>query len=187
MWGKKDEQLPSSVSTPGSSSESAVPVPPSGLGKTSPASTTGIGLERGRSTAQIGKSLSLKGEISGGEDVYVDGEIEGTVALEENALTVGPNGRVHANVTARAITILGLVQGNVRASERIEIRKTGSLEGDLVTARIVIEDGAVFRGSIDIIKTSGAKAVPHAAKTPVPAAELTPRIRSIGTVPDGSG
>jgi len=93
MWGKKDEQPPSSVSTPSSSSESAVPVPSSRLGKTSPASTTGVGLERGRSTAQIGKSLSLKGEISGREDVYVDGEIEGTVTLEENALTVGPNGK----------------------------------------------------------------------------------------------
>ena len=104
----------------------------------------------------IGKSLKVKGTITGHEDLYVDGEIEGTVELEENSLTVGPNGNVSADVKARDITVLGRLTGNVRAGERIEIRKTGSLEGDLTTSRIVIEDGAVFRGSIDIVKADAA-------------------------------
>jgi cytoskeletal protein CcmA (bactofilin family) len=102
--------------------------------------------------AQIGKSLKVRGEISGSEDVTIDGEVEGTVELKDNSLTIGPNGKVHANVTAKSITILGRLEGNVKAGERVEISKTGSLEGDLVTPRIVIEDGAVFRGSIDILK-----------------------------------
>ncbi|MEZ5364659.1 MAG: polymer-forming cytoskeletal protein [Bryobacterales bacterium] len=100
----------------------------------------------------IGKSLKVKGAISGHEDLYVDGEIEGTIELEENSLTVGPNGNVNADVKAREITVLGRLNGTVRAGERIEIRKTGSLEGDIATTRIVIEDGAIFRGSIDIVK-----------------------------------
>ncbi len=92
-------------------------------------------------------------------DIHTIGAGGGSIAriTDQGSLTVGPNGKVHADVTARSITILGRVQGNVRAGERIEIRKTGSLEGDLVTARIVIEDGAVFRGSIDIIKAGAAK------------------------------
>ena len=102
--------------------------------------------------AQIGKSLKLKGEITGNEDLYIDGEVEGRIELKEHSLTVGLNGKVHADVSARSITILGHLQGNVKAGERTEIRKTGSFEGELLTAQIVIEDGAVFRGSVDIVK-----------------------------------
>ena len=161
MWGKKDEQASLPESAVSSDAELYVkttstskPGQSLSLGAASPTVAAGTGLERGRNTAQIGKSLSIKGELSGSEDVYIDGEIEGTIELKENALTIGPNGKIHANVTAQTITILGLVQGSVRASERIDIRKTGTLEGDLVTARIVIEDGAIFRGSIDIIKAA---------------------------------
>jgi len=114
----------------------------------------------------IGKSLKVKGAITGHEDLYVDGEIEGSVELEENSLTVGPNGNVNADIKARDITVLGRLNGNVRAGERIEIRKTGSLEGDIVTSRIVIEDGAIFKGSIDIVKPGEATAQ---AKRPDPA------------------
>ena len=111
--------------------------------------------------AQIGKSLKLKGEITGNEDLYIDGEVEGTVELKGNSLTVGPNGNVHADVSARSITILGRLQGNVKARERTEIRKTGSFGGELLTAQIVIEEGSVFRGSIDIVKPGQ-----NAANTP---------------------
>ena len=191
MWGKKDELSPSPGSTPGGSPDSALPAPARSLSAASPASSSGPSLERGRNTAQIGKSLKVKGEISGNEDLYIDGEIEGTVELEQNSLTVGPNGKVHADVTARSITILGRVQGNVRAGERIEIRKTGSLEGDLVTARIVIEDGAVFRGSIDIIKAGGAKpasrtpAAPAPPPQAAPTAKPAPRVTTAGAGPGG--
>ena len=124
--------------------------------------------ERKGGQAQIGKSLKVKGTITGHEDLYVDGEIEGTIELEQNSLTVGPNGIVSADVAARDITIQGRINGNVRAGERVEIRKTGSLEGDLTTSRIVIEDGAVFRGSIDIAKPEAASPKPAAAAAAAP-------------------
>ena len=191
MWGKKDETMPSAGSAPGGSPDAALPAPTRSLGVASPASSGGATLDRGRNTAQIGKSLKLKGEISGNEDLYIDGEVEGTVELEQNNLTVGPNGKVQADVTARSITILGRVQGNVRAGERIEIRKTGSLEGDLVTARIVIEDGAVFRGSIDIIKAGAAQPASRTPTTPAAqpqagsTAKAAPRITTAGAAPGG--
>jgi cytoskeletal protein CcmA (bactofilin family) len=102
--------------------------------------------------AHIGKSVLVKGELSGSEDLYIDGQVEGTIELREHNLTVGPNGRVDANVNAKEVILLGTVKGNIRAAERVEIRKTGSLIGDLVAARVTIEDGAYFKGSIDIQK-----------------------------------
>ena len=115
--------------------------------------------------ATVGKNLVVKGNVSGGEDLYVDGELEGSVELKDNNITIGPNGRVSANLHARDIVVLGRLKGNVRAVERLEIRKTGSLIGDIVTARVVIEDGAYFKGSIDIQKGTVA-----AAPSPAPAA-----------------
>lgn len=174
MWGRKDESSDPVSAEPKTQPELS-PSPPKQAASPAAAPSGGASAaERGRTIAQIGKSLKLKGEISGSEDLYIDGEIEGTVELNENSLTVGPNGKVHADVAARSITIHGRLQGNVRAGERIEIRKTGSLEGDLSTSRIMIEDGAVFRGSIDIVKpgqraTNGSteKAPPaHAPQTP---------------------
>ena len=102
--------------------------------------------------AHIGKSVVIRGELSGSEDLYIDGHVEGTIELREHHLTVGPNGRVEANVNAKEIILLGTVKGNIRAIDRVEIRKSGSLVGDLVAARVIIEDGAYFKGSIDIQK-----------------------------------
>ena len=102
--------------------------------------------------ACVGKRLQFNGEVSGSEDLQVDGDFKGKITLKDNALIIGPNARVEADVHARAICIYGRLKGNVEAPERIELRKTGSLEGDVVTAGIVIEEGAVFRGSIDIVK-----------------------------------
>ena len=107
---------------------------------------------RPSSAASIGKSVMIKGQIISREDLYLDGELEGTVELNEHRLTIGPNGRVQANVKAREIVIIGTIHGNVEASEKLEIRKEAKLVGDIRTARIVIEDGAYFKGSIDIIK-----------------------------------
>src|SRR6266404_1610351 len=114
--------------------------------------------------ATIGKSLTVKGNIGGTEDLYIDGEVEGSIDLRDNNITVGPNGRVNAGLHARDIVVLGRVKGNVRAVERLEIRKIGSLIGDIITARVVIEDGAYFKGSIDIQKP-GAKAEPAPASS----------------------
>jgi cytoskeletal protein CcmA (bactofilin family) len=102
--------------------------------------------------AHIGKSVLVKGELSGSEDLYFDGEVEGSVDLRNHSLVIGPNGRIRANIAAREITIHGRVEGNVNASERAELKKSCVLIGDVSTQRIVIEDGAFFKGSVDLKK-----------------------------------
>src|SRR5664279_2538659 len=120
--------------------------------------------------ATIGKSVIVKGELSGSEDLYVDGEVEGSISLRGQSLTIGPNGRVRANLEARNVIVHGRVDGNITASDRVDLRKSASLTGDISTARVAIEDGAYFKGTIDI-----QKAEPVAAKVePKPQAVVTP-------------
>jgi cytoskeletal protein CcmA (bactofilin family) len=114
-------------------------------------------------SASIGKAVKIVGQIFSKEDLFVDGDLEGTVEALEHKLTIGPHGTVHAGVKAREVVVLGTIQGNVDATERIEIRKDARLVGDIRTARIIIEDGAYFKGSIDIIKPEPAKAKPPQA------------------------
>jgi cytoskeletal protein CcmA (bactofilin family) len=102
--------------------------------------------------ATIGKSLVIKGEVTGSESLYIDGRVEGSINLPGNRVTVGRNGVVSANVTAREIVVQGKVRGNMTASDRVDIRNEGSLTGDVVAQRISIEDGAFFKGGIDIRK-----------------------------------
>lgn len=105
--------------------------------------------------AHIGKSVVVKGELSGSEDLYLDGEVEGSVELRDHSLIIGPHGRVRANVHARDIVVHGKVEGNCRGTERVELKKSAVLMGDISTQRIIIEDGAFFKGSIDIQKETG--------------------------------
>ncbi|MFN7996686.1 MAG: polymer-forming cytoskeletal protein [Bryobacteraceae bacterium] len=123
-------------------------------------------------SASIGKAVKIVGQIFSREDLYIDGDIEGTIELMEHKLTIGPNGKVHASVKAREVVALGAIHGNVEASDRIEIRKDARLVGDIRTARIVIEDGAYFKGSIDIVKTEPkvAPSQPRHQPAPTPAA-----------------
>ena len=102
--------------------------------------------------ATIGKSLIIKGEVTGSESLYIDGRVEGSINLPGNRITVGRNGVVSANMTAREIVIIGKVKGNRTASDRVDIRSEGSLTGDVIAQRISIEDGAFFKGGIDIQK-----------------------------------
>jgi cytoskeletal protein CcmA (bactofilin family) len=102
--------------------------------------------------ATIGKGLFIKGEITGSESLYIDGKVEGAINLPGNRVTIGRNGQVGANITAREVVVLGKVRGNVSASDRVDIRAEGSLNGDVAAARISIEDGAFFKGGIDIRK-----------------------------------
>ena len=102
--------------------------------------------------ATIGKSLVIKGEVTGSESLYIDGRVEGSINLAGNRVTVGRNGIVAANINAREIVVLGKVRGNLTASDRVDIRSDGSLTGDVIAARISIEDGAFFKGGIDIRK-----------------------------------
>jgi len=107
-----------------------------------------------RGTARLGTSLHVKGEISGNEYLLIDGSVEGLVQLDERKLTVGATAKVTADIIAREVVVYGTVKGNLRAKDRIEIKKDGSVNGDLTTARIMIEDGAYFKGSIEIDKSA---------------------------------
>ncbi|HEV2133052.1 MAG TPA: polymer-forming cytoskeletal protein [Terracidiphilus sp.] len=124
--------------------------------------------------ATIGKGLYVKGEITGTESLFIDGKIEGSINLPGNRVTVGRNGQVTANVTAREVVILGKIRGNVSASDRVDIRAEGSLAGDVAAARISIEDGAYFKGGIDIRKPDAKSEAPKpvsAVPAPSQAAE----------------
>jgi cytoskeletal protein CcmA (bactofilin family) len=107
-------------------------------------------VQTGRETVNIGKSVVIKGELSGSEDLTIEGQVDGKIELRENVLTIGPNARIKAQVFAKSVVVLGKVNGNVSATEKIDIREHGSVEGDIVAPRVAIADGAYFRGSIDM-------------------------------------
>lgn len=149
MWNKrKEEEYPprpaSAASTSHGAKESGASASSSGGG--------GYHAPDTRGTAVIGKSVTIKGQINSQEDLTIDGEMEGSIEVREHRLTVGPNGRVQAGVKAREIVVLGTINGNVEVSDKIDIRKDARLVGDIKTARIVIEDGAFFKGNIDITR-----------------------------------
>lgn len=131
-------------------------------------------------SAVLGKSVNVKGQIYSREDLTIDGEVEGTVELQEHRLTVGPNGKVLASVKAREIIVFGTIHGNVETTDKLEIRKDAKLVGDIKTARIVIEDGAFFKGNIDIVRAVEARPAPApprpqpVAAAPAPASAPTP-------------
>ncbi|SEF94242.1 protein CcmA, bactofilin family [Bryocella elongata] len=160
MW-KPNQPGSSTPTTP----EPARPATPAASGYE--ARPAAAGTATASEQATIGKSLVVKGELSGSESLYIDGKVEGTINLPGNRVTVGRNGQVAANILAREIVVLGKVRGNCQASDRVDIRSEGSLTGDVIAARISIEDGAFFKGGIDIRKP-GAEAK---AGEPVPAVE----------------
>jgi len=170
MWKRKEDEYGTSVEPPTSGSPSAaVPTAPQ-----RPAETPRNEPMRSAEVATIGKSVVVKGELSGSEDLMVDGEVEGSITMRGQTLTVGPNGRVRANVEARNVVLYGRLDGDIHASDRVDLRKSASLAGNISTARISIEDGAFFKGGIDIQKAEpGSKSearAPVAASAHVPAA-----------------
>ncbi len=186
MWKKKEEEImPKPATTPPSSAQLAREgIPMSTLPTRGPES------EAPRGTALIGKSIVVKGQIYSREDLYVDGEVDGTLELQEHRLTIGPHGKVQAGIKAREVVIIGAVHGNIEAADKIDIRKDAKLVGDIRTSRIVIEDGAYFKGSIDISKPEVSKvaapprppAVAAAAPT-APAAPSAPRQQTLAGNP----
>ena len=117
-----------------------------------------------RDVVNIGKSVVIKGELNGSEDLTVEGHVEGKIELKDHVLTIGPNGKIKAQVFAKAVIVLGEVHGNVTASEKVDIRDGGSVDGDIISPRVAIAEGAHFRGSVDMQRKGGV-----AAPTPVPA------------------
>jgi cytoskeletal protein CcmA (bactofilin family) len=127
-----------------------------------------------RDIVNIGKSVVIKGELNGSEDLTIEGHVEGTIQLKEHVLTIGPNGRIKAQVFAKSVIVLGEVTGNVTASDKVDIRDNGSVDGDIISPRVAIAEGAHFRGSVDMQRKGGAvpQPQPQAGKpvTPQPAA-----------------
>jgi cytoskeletal protein CcmA (bactofilin family) len=161
MW--KPNQTGSINTNPTPEPPRAVPPPPPVEVPSRPQAVTG-------DQATISKGLFIKGEISGSESLFIDGKVEGSINLPGNRVTVGRNGQVAANIVAREIVVLGKVKGNVSASDRVDIRAEGSLNGDVAAARISIEDGAYFKGGIDIRKPD-TKPAAAATSEPVKAAQ----------------
>jgi cytoskeletal protein CcmA (bactofilin family) len=163
MWNrKKDEEVPQRPApvqpAPAQQPKEGIPVSTSPNRSFEPPSQVQSG------SATIGKAVMVKGQIYSREDLIIDGEVEGTVDVQEHRLTVGANGKVVAGIKAREIVVLGAIQGNVDAADKIDIRKDAKLVGDIKAARIVIEDGAYFKGSIDIVKAEPAKQQPVSQK-----------------------
>jgi cytoskeletal protein CcmA (bactofilin family) len=157
MWKREEAPRPS---TPASSSPvqaSPEPVVPAVPPRVEPS-------RQEKNAVNIGKSVVIKGELSGSEDLTIEGQVEGKIELRQNILTIGPNARIKAQVAAKTVVVEGQVQGNISAGERIEIRDKGTVEGDLSSPRVSIADGAHFRGAIDMQK-GGAKAADPAAST----------------------
>jgi cytoskeletal protein CcmA (bactofilin family) len=117
----------------------------------------------------IGKSVVIKGELSGSEDLTIEGQVEGKIELKDNVLTIGPNGKIKAQVFAKALIVLGEVTGNVTASEKVEIRDGGSVDGDIISPRVAIAEGAHFRGSVDMQRKAAPASQP--SKSAQPAAQ----------------
>lgn len=174
MW-KPTNQTPTAPGRPGEPERPSMsPVTPSpSETPAAPAAPRAVSASTA-DQATIGKSLVIKGEVTGSESLYIDGRVEGSINLAGNRVTVGRNGVVSANINAREIVVLGKVRGNLTASDRVDIRSDGSLTGDVVAARISIEDGAFFKGGIDIRK-AGQKANGEEVKTSAPAEAVAAR------------
>jgi cytoskeletal protein CcmA (bactofilin family) len=141
MWKREEAPRPPQPAAP--------PVTPPAVPQTSAAPRVEP-VHQEKTNVNIGKSVVIKGELSGSEDLTIEGQVEGKIELRQNVLTIGPNAKIKAQVLARAVIVEGQVQGNIATSEKIEIKDNGSVEGDLSSPRVAIADGAHFRGSIDM-------------------------------------
>ena len=159
MWSNKKPDTPKAADSRPTNLETTQPtkVTPTFWQRTTNMNNNVIrptGATADRVMARLGSSLHLKGEISGNEDLDIDGTVEGLVHIDERKLTVGATARLAADIIAGEVIVYGIVRGNVRAKGKVEIKKDGSVNGDLTTAQIIIEDGAYFKGSIEIEKSA---------------------------------
>jgi len=150
MWKRDESVKPAAppASTPAAAPSASAPAAPQ---------ANELRAQLGRDMVNIGKSVVIKGELSGSEDLTIEGHVEGRIDLRENVLTIGPNGKIKAEVFAKSVVVLGEVTGNVTASEKVDIRDNGSVDGDIASPRVAIAEGAHFRGSVDM-QRAGQKA-----------------------------
>src|SRR5215471_1971076 len=187
MWNKKQEPQKPAYTPPAPPPPAPVSQPIEVRKETAPVSSmppARFEPEVRGGAATIGKAVKISGNIYSREDLYVDGELEGTVEALEHKLTIGPNGTVKATIKSREVVVLGAIHGNVEATDKLEIRKDAKLTGDIRTARIIIEDGAYFKGSIDIVKPEP-KPAPKPAQAAAPAQSAP--APSGAPVPAGAG
>jgi cytoskeletal protein CcmA (bactofilin family) len=149
MW-KRDEAV-----RPASGQPAAAPQPPASAQAGAPSPRSEMSHHMEKDIVNIGKSVVIKGELNGSEDLTIEGHVEGTIQLRDHVLTIGPNGRIKAQVFAKSVIVLGEVTGNVTASEKVDIRDNGSVDGDIVSPRVAIAEGAHFRGSVDMQRKGG--------------------------------
>jgi cytoskeletal protein CcmA (bactofilin family) len=163
MW-KRDESVKPTTPPP-PATPAAAPAAPSAA--TPAAQPKDVRTQIERDKVNIGKSVVIKGELSGSEDLTIEGNCEGRIELRDNVLTIGPNGKIRAEVFAKSVIVLGEVVGNVTASEKVDIRDNGSVDGDIISPRVAIAEGAHFRGSVDM-QRAGVKSQEKAAIKPAP-------------------
>jgi len=168
MWKKDEPARPFSGQGPAGDP----PAPPATNAPTRHVNEPAAGFT-GRETVNIGKSVVIKGELSGSEDLTIEGQVDGKIELRENVLTIGPNARIKAQVFAKSVIVLGKVNGNVSASEKVDIREHGSVEGDIVAPRLGIADGAYFRGAIDMQRSGKAVEAKKEETKPASAPAIT--------------
>jgi cytoskeletal protein CcmA (bactofilin family) len=187
MWKRDDAVKPT---TPGSAAPGGSPAvgpPPVAEAASTRTATATNDPTRGteKTTVNIGKSVVIKGELNGSEDLTIEGQVEGKIELRQNVLTIGPNGRIKAQVFAKSVVILGEVTGNVTASEKVDIRDNGSVDGDIAAPRVAIAEGAHFRGSIDMQRAAGkpGEQKPGEQKTDQKPAEAKQAAQAAGAQP----
>lgn len=166
MWKPRPEDNKPMSMNPQQTSQpsipAAAPAPASSMPVSAAPKTPSPSYSERGDVGHIGKSVVIRGELTGNEDLYLDGDIEGTVDLRDHKLVIGPNGKIKATISAREVVLHGRVEGNVSATERVELKKSCTLVGDVSTQRIMIEDGAFFKGAIDIKESGQNKAKPMA-------------------------
>ena len=152
MWKREEPVRPPQPATPSAARERETREAPEPIkARPEPVNKTAAG-----DTVNIGKSVVIKGELTGSEDLTIEGQVEGKIELKQNVLTIGPNGRIKAQIVAKIVVVQGDVHGNITATERVDIRDNGSVDGDVSAPRVAIADGAHFRGSIDMQKSGKA-------------------------------
>lgn len=160
MWKRDESVKPAAPQAPVAP---VAQVPPT---QGPPVSNTTLKQQTGSDHVNIGKSVVIKGELNGSEDLTIEGHVEGKIELRENVLTIGPNGKIRAEVFAKAVIVLGEVVGNVTASEKVDIRDNGTVDGDITSPRVAIAEGALFRGSVDMQRAGQKPGAPAVSGKP---------------------